>query len=109
MAMKYLSLLLFAAQTRHAVGTETLCLFRDNAGIRTSDCEGKGWIATAEYSPANDHPSNFGQLIINTESEHSDSSQMFAAGYLEGILTAELIYQNYNNMLCQVTVLSADK
>lgn len=60
------------------------------------------WIATAEFTSADDHISNFAQLKIRTNSDFPDDLQLFAAGYVEGILTAKSIYQHYNNMLCQV-------
>ena len=61
------------------------------------------WIAYAEYSPASEHASNFAQLLLRTNGQYSDDEQTYAAGYLEGHLTAESIHQHYFNMLCQVT------
>lgn len=63
---------------------------------------GDGWTASATYSPAFVHKSNFAQLYIETNANYSDNDQLYAAGYLEGFTTAESIFQHYNNMLCQV-------
>jgi len=60
------------------------------------------WIAYAEYSPSSDHASNFAQLLLRTNGQYPDKDQTYAAGYLEGYLTAESIHQHYFNMLCQV-------
>jgi hypothetical protein len=60
------------------------------------------WVAQATYSPASDHVSNFAQLSIKTNAKFGDTVQTFAAGYLEGYLTAESIHQHYANMMCQV-------
>lgn len=66
------------------------------------------WIAYAEYSPSSDHVSNFAQLLLRTNGQYSDDEQTYAAGYLEGYLTAESIHQHYFNMLCQVIKLIDD-
>lgn len=66
------------------------------------------WIAYAEYSPSSDHVSNFAQLLLRTNGQYSDDEQTYAAGYLEGYLTAESIHQHYFNMLCQVIQLIDD-
>lgn len=60
------------------------------------------WVAQAIYSPASEHISNFAQLQIKTNSKFNDNEQTFAAGFLEGYLTAESIHQHYANMMCQV-------
>jgi len=62
----------------------------------------KMWVAQAEYSPAADHKSNFAQLSIKTNPTFDDNTQTYAAGFLEGQLTAETIHQHYDNMVCQV-------
>ena len=66
------------------------------------------WVASAQYESADSHVSNFAQLKIRSNEMYSDNEQMFAAGYVEGYLTAESIYQHYNNMLCQVRIFSID-
>lgn len=63
---------------------------------------GSDWTAQATYTPSSDHVSNFAQLNIESNKEHDDNEQMFAAGYLEAYLSAESIFNHYNNMLCQV-------
>ena len=42
--------------------------------------------------------SNFGQLRVSTSGNFSDADQVFAAGYLEGHLTARRIHQNFDNL-----------
>ena len=63
---------------------------------------GSEWVAQAEYSPAAEHVSNFGQFTVKTNGIYGDNAQTFAAGFLEGYLTAETIHQHYANMMCQV-------
>lgn len=60
------------------------------------------WVCYGEYSPAANHVSNFAQLYIESNENFSDDEQMFAAGFLEAYMSAESIFQHYNNMLCQV-------
>jgi hypothetical protein len=60
------------------------------------------WVCYGEYSPAANHISNFAQLYIQSNENFSDDEQMFAAGFLEAYMSAESIFQHYNNMLCQV-------
>ena len=55
--------------------------------------------ASGSYDSANNHVSNFGVLKINTSSECSGNDQMYAAGYMEGALTADLIFEMYTNMI----------
>jgi len=42
--------------------------------------------------------SGWGVLKIQTNPQYGDNMQMYAAGYLEGALTSERIYQNYQNI-----------
>jgi hypothetical protein len=67
-----------------------------------SEPVGDEWVAQAEYSPASEHISNFAQLSVKTSSKFADNDQAFAAGFLEGYLTAESVHQHYANMVCQV-------
>jgi hypothetical protein len=60
------------------------------------------WVAFVKYTDANETKSNFGQLYIETNRAMSNNDQTFGAGYVEGSLTAERIWQHYQNMLCQV-------
>lgn len=60
------------------------------------------WISSSNYSPAQEHKSNFAQLKIKTNAAFNDAEQMFGAGFAEGYLTAESIWQHYQNMMCQV-------
>ncbi|GAB4815323.1 hypothetical protein N2152v2_002369 [Parachlorella kessleri] len=55
------------------------------------------------YLDSDDTASNFGQLSIHTSSEYEDEEQVFAAGYLEGVLTAPRIFDNFNNMYAYFT------
>ena len=50
---------------------------------------GGEWIAEGSFSDSIHHASNFGQLRIRTlPSSVDDQTQMRAAGFLEGVLTA---------------------
>ena len=60
------------------------------------------FLSTARFSDAVEHQSNFGTLYVKTSSSFSDDDQMFAAGFAEGYLNAERIYQHFFNMKCQV-------
>lgn len=70
--------------------------------VLSTETGGDGSIATAMYSPASEHISNFAQFTVKTTAGFPDTDQAFAAGYLEGFLTAESIHQHYANMMCQV-------
>ena len=53
---------------------------------------------------AKDTKSNFGKLTIHTSPRYLDEEQTFAAGYLEGKLTAKRIHENYINLHTYFTV-----
>ncbi|KAK2076982.1 hypothetical protein QBZ16_005210 [Prototheca wickerhamii] len=55
-------------------------------------------VAWGRYVPGRHTASNFGQLTVNTSGAYSDEQQMFAAGFLEGYLTATEIEDNWSNM-----------
>eukprot|EP00164_Ancoracysta_twista_P001659 GFYU01002178.1.p1 GENE.GFYU01002178.1~~GFYU01002178.1.p1 ORF type:complete len:544 (+),score=219.20 GFYU01002178.1:76-1707(+) len=55
-------------------------------------------VAYGSYSDMADHPSFFGTLKITTNSAFSDEDQMYAAGLLEGTLTADRVYEQYVNL-----------
>ncbi len=63
---------------------------------------GEFYAASAEFSDSTNHKSNFGQLTVRSSSNFSDDKQLFAAGFSEGYLTAVRIFQQYNNMLCEI-------
>lgn len=71
-------------------------------GLPGSATENNPWVAFVKYTDANETKSNFGHLYIETNGERSNNEQSFGAGYVEGSLTAERIWQHYQNMLCQV-------
>jgi hypothetical protein len=48
------------------------------------------------------HPSMFGELSVRSNPALSDDDQMYAAGYIEGLLTATRIYQSSVNVRCQL-------
>lgn len=96
-------LLLFVLDFSYATTSITFYGNRINPVITDGSELKDDWVATAVYSKAEEHISNFGQLIVSTNGDGiSDDMQTFGAGYLEGMVTAEKIYQNYQNMLCQV-------
>jgi hypothetical protein len=49
-----------------------------------------------------EHSSYFGELAVRTNPALSDDDQMFAAGYIEGLLTADRIYAASLNTRCQL-------
>lgn len=54
--------------------------------------------AQASYTQASHHKSGFGVFKVTTNPQFSDELQMSAAGFLEGYLTAEQIYDHYYNI-----------
>ncbi|KAJ1409259.1 phospholipase B-like protein, partial [Ochromonadaceae sp. CCMP2298] len=84
-------------------GARTLSFYGTPLNPIIKEGEGEGeWVAQASYSPASEHVSNFAQLTVSTSKLFQDDLQTFAAGYLEGLLTAESVHQHYDNMVCQV-------
>ena len=55
--------------------------------------------AYGSFDPATNHVSYFAVLKIETNPAYLDNEQMFAAGFLEGALTAPNIWYMYNNVL----------
>jgi hypothetical protein len=55
-------------------------------------------VAWGSYLDSSHTVSNFGQLRVTTSGDYSDADQVFAAGWLEGYLTAPRIYQNFQNL-----------
>ncbi len=55
-------------------------------------------VAIALYLSSSATKSNFGTLDIVTNGHYSDEEQMWAAGYLEGYLTAQEIAEQYANL-----------
>lgn len=62
-----------------------------------------GCVAHAKYKDASLTSSNFGQLHVRTEGQYEDSQQMFGAGFAEGWLSADRIYDYYVNTLIYFT------
>lgn len=98
-ALLFVSLLLVAAQAKLLFS-----FYGDRLApkLTPTSTDNNDWVAQAEYSAAADHISNFAQLSVKTNPKYGDNAQTFAAGFLEGYLTAESIHQHYANMLCQV-------
>jgi hypothetical protein len=57
-----------------------------------------GAVAHAAYLDASHTPSFFGKLRVATSAEHADEDQAFAAGFLEGYLTAARIADHHSNL-----------
>jgi hypothetical protein len=55
-------------------------------------------VAEVSYVDSGDTVSNFGVLDVVTDGMYSDQEQMFAAGYVEGYVTAERIAENFANL-----------
>jgi hypothetical protein len=62
--------------------------------------------AYGSYDPVANHPSGFSVLKIETNPSASDHDQYYAAGFLEGVLTAEGIYYQYTNLVSTMSVLA---
>ena len=60
------------------------------------------YIASAIFTDSETHVSNFGQLYVTTGAAYTDNDQGYAAGFAEGYLSAERIFQYQYNMQCQV-------
>jgi len=63
-----------------------------------SSVSGGTVVANGNYSDATRHPSFFGQLRVESLGSAGDALQSYAAGFLEGALTAERISQHYGNL-----------
>lgn len=59
---------------------------------------GAGGLAWGSYLDSRHSPSNFGQLRVTTSGQHPDERQLQAAGFLEGYLTAQRIWDSFLNM-----------
>ncbi|EFN51549.1 hypothetical protein CHLNCDRAFT_140007 [Chlorella variabilis] len=58
----------------------------------------EGGLAWGSYLDSRHSPSNFGQLRVTTSGQHPDERQLQAAGFLEGYLTAQRIWDSFLNM-----------
>ena len=66
-------------------------------------------MAAAFYKDAASTVSNFGQLHLRTNGSYADAEQMYAAGFAEGWVSAERIYDYYSNTLVYFkTIMRAD-
>ena len=63
-----------------------------------SDPSPAGGVAWGSFLDGAHTRSNFGQLRVATSGAYADADQLFAAGFLEGFLTAERVYDNFVNM-----------
>lgn len=59
---------------------------------------GQDDVAIAMYVHPSATKSNFGTLEVVTNGQYSDEEQMWAAGYVEGYVTAQEIAQQYENL-----------
>ncbi|GAX76035.1 hypothetical protein CEUSTIGMA_g3478.t1 [Chlamydomonas eustigma] len=55
-------------------------------------------VASASFSPSENHKSDFAQLRVHTKAGFDDSIQMQAAGFAEGYISAEMINNHWKNM-----------
>ncbi|EGG23772.1 phospholipase B [Cavenderia fasciculata] len=77
---------------------QTYTVFSDSAnGYRVVNGNQTGGIATAIYSNQME-TTGWGYLSVETSSNFPDLVQASAAGYLEGYITSDMIYQNWYNM-----------
>ncbi|KAI3424367.1 hypothetical protein D9Q98_009920 [Chlorella vulgaris] len=73
-------------------------VIRDRDGRLAFSADAKGGIAWGSYQDSMHSKSNFGQLRVSTSGVYGDAEQLAAAGFLEGYLTAERVWDNYVNM-----------
>lgn len=77
-------------------------MLRDDGSLdylsTNDDVEQQNVVSWGRYVDASKTASNFGKLKIKTSKEYDDDVQVFAAGYVEGRLTAFRIRQNYENL-----------
>lgn len=71
---------------------------RDSKGGWAFSSSAAGGVAWGSYLDGLHTRSNFGQLRVTTSGEHPDADQLYAAGFLEGYLTARRIWDNWVNM-----------
>lgn len=72
--------------------------------LETYDGGGGGaYAAVAAYSPASAHASGFGELhVVGRGGGYSAEDRAFAAGALEGVLTAKKVGETAKNLACEV-------
>ncbi|PNH12428.1 Phospholipase B-like 1 [Tetrabaena socialis] len=76
------------------------CVVRgDGGGMKfVAGHAGEDCIASGTFLDSSFTSSNFGKLRVVTQLGHSDADQAFAAGYLEGYLTAARMYDHHYNL-----------
>ncbi|GAX74564.1 hypothetical protein CEUSTIGMA_g2013.t1 [Chlamydomonas eustigma] len=80
-------------------------VLKEDEGMRfSSEATADNSLAWGSYIDSLKTASNFGKLRIVTSKNYSDSEQMRAAGFLEGWLSAERIYDQYINIYSYFTV-----
>ncbi|KAJ1459661.1 phospholipase B-like protein [Pelagophyceae sp. CCMP2097] len=77
---------------------------RSGTWVVLRDCGPGDAAARATFTPAAAHASGFGELHVRSEpsTTFSDDERMFAAGLLEGYLTAKEVVQTAKNLECEV-------
>jgi len=75
-------------------------VYLDNGGwsLKMGVLDSKNGVAWGNFSDAAVHPSGFGSITVWTSSNYNDTTQMYAAGYVEGALSQVRIYQHLTNM-----------
>ena len=84
--LRLLSMLIFAPLRKHTDGH----LVQAVSSLMQSECDSfrADAVAHGRYVDAKHTPSYTGQLHLSTSGAYSDHDQMFAAGYLEGYMSA---------------------
>ena len=73
-------------------------IVKDGTATLVSDVHHPNAMATAYYLDSVHSISGWGQISVRTSSQFQDEQAMWAAGYLEGYMTAERIYDHHVNM-----------
>lgn len=76
----------------------------DGNYVFISDMHTRHAIAWGSYIDGEHTASNFGQIHVSTSGAFSDEEQAFAAGYLEGYLTAHRVYQQVRSYVVHTLI-----
>lgn len=89
-------------QVQHVSGVtrKTVYIMQNESGARFTLRKGNDtkWLAKAYYAALN-NDTGWSYLQVQTNPQNSDMSQAFGAGYVESLLTYDLMYKHWYNTL----------
>lgn len=101
--MKFSILTLAAGLLTLTPATQGASVTKDGSTYTFHEDNVKGALAIGGVSQDDEHPSHFGVLNIKTtDVDATDKEKMYAAGVLEGALTADRTTESIQNLYCQV-------